>query len=73
MYSEDTYSVSKCHNVTKPSEFYLRQLRFNVTSTDNAGCLKNSSTMVFQTLLSGVTKTFTLKGVQTIHLNDVGR
>jgi hypothetical protein len=33
------YSVSNCHNVAKQTEFYLGQLRFNVISTCNAGCL----------------------------------
>jgi hypothetical protein len=36
------YSVLNRHNVAQ---------RFNVTSTGNAGCLKNNFTMVFQMLL----------------------
>jgi hypothetical protein len=47
------YSVLNYHNVAKDSEFYLGQLRVNVTSTGNAGCFKKSFTMVFQTLLCG--------------------
>jgi hypothetical protein len=36
--------VLNCHNVAKHAEFYLGYLRFNVTSTGNAGCLKKSFT-----------------------------
>jgi hypothetical protein len=38
------HSVLNCHNVAKHTEFYLGQLRFNVTSTGNAGCFKKSFT-----------------------------
>jgi hypothetical protein len=41
------YSVLNCHNVAEHTEFYLGYLRFNATSTGNAGCLKKSVTMVF--------------------------
>jgi hypothetical protein len=37
-------SVLKCHNVAKCTEFYLGQLRFNVTSIANAGSFKNNFT-----------------------------
>jgi hypothetical protein len=43
----------KCHNVAKYIKFYLGELRFNVTSTGNAGCFKKSFTLVFQMLLCG--------------------
>jgi hypothetical protein len=36
------YSVFNCHNVAKRTEFYLRYLQFNVTSTGNPGCLKKN-------------------------------
>jgi hypothetical protein len=36
------YSVLNCHNVAKYTEFYLGEIRFNVTSIRNAGCIKNS-------------------------------
>jgi hypothetical protein len=36
------YSVLNCHNVAEHTEFYLGKLVFNVTSTGNAGCFKNS-------------------------------
>jgi hypothetical protein len=45
------YSVLNSHNVEEHIEFYLGLLRFNVTFTGNAGCLKRSFTMVFQMLL----------------------
>jgi hypothetical protein len=44
------YNVLNCHNVAKYTEFYLGQLRFNVTSTGNAECSKKSCTMIFQML-----------------------
>jgi hypothetical protein len=47
------YSVLNCHNVARHTEFYLGLLRFNVTSTGNAGCFKRSFTLVFQMLLCG--------------------
>jgi hypothetical protein len=37
----------QCLNVAKQIEFYLVELRFNVTSTGNAGYFKKSLTMVF--------------------------
>jgi hypothetical protein len=43
-FSEDMYSVLNCRNVAKHTEFYLRSLRFNVTSTGNAKCFKNRFT-----------------------------
>jgi hypothetical protein len=51
IYSEDMYSVLNCHNVAKHAEFYLGQLRFEVTSTGNTGCFRKSFRMVFQMLL----------------------
>jgi hypothetical protein len=53
IYPEDMYSVLNCHNVARHTEFYLGLLRFNVTSTANAGCFRKSFTMVLQTLLCG--------------------
>jgi hypothetical protein len=47
------YSALNCHNVAKYAEFYMGYLRFNVTSTGNAGCFEKSFTMVFQMLLCG--------------------
>jgi hypothetical protein len=47
------YSISNCHNVAKYIEFYLGYLRFIVTSTANAGCIKKSVTMILQMLLCG--------------------
>jgi hypothetical protein len=47
------YSVLNCHSVAKHTEFYLGQLRFNVTSTGNAGSFKKNFTVVFQILLCG--------------------
>jgi hypothetical protein len=38
------YSVLNGHNVAEHTEFYLGWLQFNVNSTGNAGCLKNSFT-----------------------------
>jgi hypothetical protein len=38
------YSAFNCHNVAKYTEFYLGELRFNVTSTGNAGCFKTNFT-----------------------------
>jgi hypothetical protein len=34
------YRVLNCHNVAKHTQFYLRQLWFNVTSSGIAGCVK---------------------------------
>jgi hypothetical protein len=31
-----------CHNAAKHTEFYLEQLRLNVTSTGNTGCFKKA-------------------------------
>jgi uncharacterized membrane protein (DUF373 family) len=45
------YSVLNCHNVAKHAEFYLGDLRFNVTSTGNARCFEKIFTIVFQMLL----------------------
>jgi hypothetical protein len=42
-----------CYNVANHTKFYLGQLRFNVTSTGNAGCFLKSFTMVFKRLLCG--------------------
>jgi hypothetical protein len=42
-----------CHNVGKRTEFILEWLRFNLTSTSTAGCLKKPFTVVFQMLLCG--------------------
>jgi hypothetical protein len=53
VYSEDMCSVLNCHNVAKHTEFYLRELRFNVNYTDNGGCFKRSFTTIFQMLLCG--------------------
>jgi hypothetical protein len=36
------YSVLNCHNVVKHTEFNLGYLRFNVTSSGNAGCFKEA-------------------------------
>jgi hypothetical protein len=47
------HSILSCHNVAKYTEFYLRQLLFNVTFAGNAECFKNSFNMVFQMLLCG--------------------
>jgi hypothetical protein len=38
------YGVLNCHNVARHTEFYLGQLRFNVTSIANAGSFKNNFT-----------------------------
>jgi hypothetical protein len=40
------YSYVNRRNAANDSEFYLRVLRFNVTSTGNAGCIKMKLTMV---------------------------
>jgi hypothetical protein len=65
-YSEDMYSILRCHNVEKHTEFYLGNLRFNLTSTGNVGCFKISAAMTFQILLYGECyESFTLKGVHT--------
>jgi hypothetical protein len=53
IYSEDLYSVLKCHSVAKHTEFYLGYLRFNVTFTGNVRCFIKSFTFVFQMLLCG--------------------
>jgi hypothetical protein len=34
------YDISSCYNVAKCIDFYLGQLRFNMTSTGNAECFK---------------------------------
>jgi hypothetical protein len=47
------YSVLNCRDVAKYTEVYLEELRFNVTSTGNAGCSEKGFTMVFQMLLFG--------------------
>jgi hypothetical protein len=36
--------VLNCHKVAKHTEFHLRYLQFNVTSTGNAECFKKSFT-----------------------------
>jgi hypothetical protein len=46
-------SALNYHNVANYTNFYLGLLRFNVTSTGNAGCLKKRFTMIFQMLLCG--------------------
>jgi hypothetical protein len=53
VYSKDIYTVLSCRNVAEHTEFYLEQLRFNVTSTGTAGCFRKSFTTVFQMLLCG--------------------
>jgi hypothetical protein len=66
------YSVVNCHNVAKQTEFCLGQLRFNVTSTGNVGCFKKALQGYSKCYcVSSVMKTFTLKGVQTIHSSKV--
>jgi hypothetical protein len=40
----DMYIVLNCHNVARHIEFSLGWLRFNMTSTRNAGCFKESFT-----------------------------
>jgi hypothetical protein len=53
------------HSVTRYTYCYLGLLRFNATSTGNAGCFKKRITMIFQMLLCGeFYKSFILKGVQ---------
>jgi hypothetical protein len=47
------YSILNCHNAAKHTEVYQGQLRFNVTSTDNAACFEKSFTVVFHMLLCG--------------------
>jgi hypothetical protein len=47
------YSVLNGGNIAKHTELYLVYLQFNLTFTGNAGCLKNSGTIVFQMLLCG--------------------
>jgi hypothetical protein len=47
------YSVLKYHYLAKDTEFYFGQLRLNMTSTGNEGCLKKNFTRVFQMLLCG--------------------
>jgi hypothetical protein len=55
-------------HIAKHTEFYLGQLRFNVTFAGNTRCFKKSFAIVFQMLLCGeCTKTFALKDIQTIH------
>jgi hypothetical protein len=62
------YSVLNCHNVAKQTKFYLGQLRFNVPFAGNAVCFKSASQLCSKCYsVASVTKTFTLKGVQTIH------
>jgi hypothetical protein len=62
------YSVLNCHNVAKHTEFYLGQLQFHVFFTGNIGCFKNTL-LQYSTCycVASVTKTFTLKGEQTIY------
>jgi hypothetical protein len=67
MYSEDVYSDLNCHNVAKQTEFCLGWLRFNVTSTGNPGCVKKLYSGIPNVTVASVMKTFTLKGVYTIH------
>jgi hypothetical protein len=55
--SEDMYSGLNSHYVAKYTEFYLKQLRFNVIS---------NCTYSKRYYVASVTKTFTLKGVQTV-------
>jgi hypothetical protein len=65
------YSVSNCHNVAKYTEFYLGYLRFNVTSTGNADCLKKSFILVWYSkcyCVVSVTKTFILNTLHAQHL-----
>jgi hypothetical protein len=38
------YNDLNCHNVVKHAEFYLGELRFNATSTSDAGCFEKSFT-----------------------------
>jgi hypothetical protein len=60
-------SVLNCHIVAKHIEFCLGQLRLNVTFTVNAGCFKKALQYYSKCYcVASVTKTFTLKGVQTI-------
>jgi hypothetical protein len=47
------YSILSCQNVEKQTEFYLGELRFNVTFTGNAGCFKKSFTVLLEVLLCG--------------------
>jgi hypothetical protein len=62
------YSVLNCHNVVEHAEFYLGKLWFNVTSTGNAGVSKRALQWFSKCyFLASVKKTFTLKGVQTLH------
>jgi hypothetical protein len=61
------YSVSNCHNIAKHIKLCLGWLWLNVASTGNARCFKKRFAMVFQMCVAIITKTFTLKGVQTIH------
>jgi hypothetical protein len=62
------YSVLNWLNVAKLIEFSLWELRFYVTFIGNAGCFKWALQWYSKCYgVASVTKTFTLKEVQTIH------
>jgi hypothetical protein len=57
------YSVLNCYNVAQHPEFYLGQLRLNVTSTGNTECLKPLQWYSKCYFVASVKKTFKHKGV----------
>jgi hypothetical protein len=69
MYSENLYSVLNCHNVAKHTEFYLKQLRFNVPSTGIARCFKKSFTSLkaYANLFRGLVQCFELSKCSKTH------
>jgi hypothetical protein len=68
MYLEDMHSVLNCHNLAKDAKFFLGWLWFSVASTVMQGVSDRPLQWYSKCYcVVSVTKTFTLKGIQTIH------
>jgi hypothetical protein len=61
------YSVLNYHNVAKHIKFYLGELWFNDSLVMQGASKRASQRYSKCYCVASVTKTFTLKGVQTIH------
>jgi hypothetical protein len=72
MYSETMCNVLNCYNIhyIMYTQFYLECPWFSVTSIGNKGCFKKGALKWYSKCycVTCVTKTFTLKGMQTTHL-----
>jgi hypothetical protein len=70
IYLGDMYSVLNCHNLAKPSRFYLGQPRFNAIPLAMQGVSKSVLHWYFKCYcVASVTRSFMFNGVQTIHLS----